>query len=218
MQSKLRILIIGASGGTGQHALRIAVERGHRVTTLLRQPTPHGLPNVQQIVGDPTNVADLAPLLIEQDAVVSCLGQRNPTVPQLLADAAQTVIDSAPAHLRYVVVSQGLLFPTMNPLVFVLRAVLSRITADTAAMEYHVRKSALNWTIVRPPRLTNGQSHEAYVAALDKMPRGRSAMGRATLARFLIDACENSGYVQKVVGLTASPRRQPMPKDILFDQ
>lgn len=218
MKSKLRILIIGASGGTGQHALRIAVERGHHVTTLLRRPIPNSPPSVRQIVGDPMDMADLAPLLFEQDVVVSCLGQRNAAMPHLLADAAQTVIDSAPAHLRYVVVSQGLLFPTMNPLVFAVRAVLRRITADSASMEEHVCKSGLNWTIIRPPRLSNGPSHEAYVAALDRMPRGRSAMSRATLARFLIDVCENSGYTQKVVGLTALPRRQPMPKDILFDQ
>jgi hypothetical protein len=101
------------------------------------------------------NANDLAPILPGHDAAISCLGQRSSTDARLLQDAADATMTamSRCGLRRYLVVSQGLLFPSSNPIITLLRLVLARHVADSIAMEHLVRTSETDWTIVRPPRL-----------------------------------------------------------------
>src|SRR5262245_45079360 len=57
---------------------------------------------------------------------------------------------------RCVVVSQGLLFPSRNPMIGLLRMMLARHVADSTAMERVLQESSIDWTIARPPYLKDG--------------------------------------------------------------
>lgn len=107
---------------------------------------------------------------------------------------------------RYLVVSQGLLFPSWNPIVGLLRLILARHVADSAAMERRIGESDTDWTIVRAPRLLEGGVSRGYRVEVAARPGGAWAMQRIDLASLLIDATENMAHMKAIVGV-GLPRR-----------
>jgi hypothetical protein len=123
----------------------------------------------------------------------------------LLRDAATVMLQAMGRSgiRRYLVISQGLLFPSRNPVVWLLRWILARHVADSTAMEKLVRTSDVDWTIVRPPRLQDGGTRRGCRSRAEAWPAGASAMQRADLAAFLIDETEKAKYIRAVVGVTS---------------
>jgi putative NADH-flavin reductase len=68
------------------------------------------------------------------------------------------------------------------------RALLKSVYADMAAMEDEMRQSGLDWTIIRPPRLTSKPRTGDYRTAWDRKVRGSFTIGRADLADAIL-AC-----------------------------
>jgi putative NADH-flavin reductase len=147
----------------------------------------------------------LVPAFAGQDVVISCLGHRSRHHPTLLRDASAGALDAmARAGVRrYLAVSQGLLFPERHLMFRLLRFILSRQLADSSAMESLVRASAVDWTIVRPPRLTDGTTPRGYRAEVDAWPRGGWSMRRTDLAAFVLDVAERRTYARAIVGLAS---------------
>jgi putative NADH-flavin reductase len=174
---------------------------------MTRKPgTLHSHGRLQIVVGDPLRVDDLTTVLADHDAVISCLGQRSHQDANLLHDAAAAVLDAMARTgvRRYLVVSQGLLFPSWNPIFALLRLILARYIVDSAAMERLVRASNVEWTIVRPPRLKEGGIPHGYRVQLGARPGGAWAMQRADLAAFLLDEAERGEHKNAIVGITSA--------------
>ena len=148
----------------------------------------------------------LAAAIPGHDAVVSCLGQRSSSDAGLLKRSASAVLAALQnsSTRRYVVVSQGLLFPSTNPIVMVLRSILRRHVADSRSMEAVVRASDLDWTVVRPPRLTERGRSRGYRVAIDAQPRGGWSMHYGDLAICLLDIVEKRTHVQEIVGVASA--------------
>jgi putative NADH-flavin reductase len=203
----MNLFLLGATGRTGQLVLDQAPSRGHAVTAIIRQPEAfhaHGRSHI--VVGDPLRADVMAQVLANQDAVVSCLGQRSRRDANLLRDAAVAVLAAmARAGVRrYLVVSLGLLFPSWNPILALLRLILARHIADSAAMERLVCASNVDWTIVRPPRLKVGGDPRGYRVQTGARPAGAWAMQRADLAAFLLDEVEREEHKKEIVGITSA--------------
>jgi putative NADH-flavin reductase len=202
----MKLFIVGATGRTGQLVLRRAISRGHTVTAIVRKPgtlDPHE--RLRTIPGDPLRVDDLAPGLAGSDVVISCLGQHSSKDGTLLLDAAGAMLEAmlSVGARRYLVVSQGLLFPNRNPIIFLLRRILARQVADSRAMEDLVRASDADWTIVRPPRLQEGGVPRGYRLRVGAQPAGAWAMQRVDLATFLVDEAENPEHIRAILGITS---------------
>ena len=148
----------------------------------------------------------------EHQVIVSCLGQRSRSDAHLLERAAAAALAamSASGATRYISVSQGLHFPSKNPLLHLLRVMLASHVADSAAMEQLVRRSCVEWTIVRPPRLLDGGRRRGYEIAVGVRPRGGASMQRADLAAFLVDEVEQAAHTGQIVGLTRGGVRHGM--------
>lgn len=70
----MNILLLGATGRTGKHALAYALEKGHQVSILVRNPeriAPQ--PNLLIFEGDPANRIDLQRAMEGCRAVISVL-------------------------------------------------------------------------------------------------------------------------------------------------
>jgi putative NADH-flavin reductase len=204
----MKLFIVGASGRTGGLVLKRAISRGHTVTAIVRKPgtlDPHQ--HLQTVVGDPLRVDDLVEVLAGHDAVISCLGQRSGKDAMLLRGAADAMLEAMRRHgvRRYLVVSQGLLFPNRNPIIWLLRRILARQIADSTAMEDLVRGSNADWTIVRPPRLQEGGAPHGYRVRVGAQPAGAWAMQRADLAAFLVDEAETAEHIGAILGITSGP-------------
>src|SRR5882672_7977400 len=110
----MKLLIVGATGRTGRLLVEQAITRGHAVTAFVRSPqslTP--LAGLTIAAGNPLSANELAAVLPGHDVVVSILGPRSRDDATILQDGAAAMLTAlqASAATRYIVVSQGLLFP-----------------------------------------------------------------------------------------------------------
>jgi putative NADH-flavin reductase len=208
----MRLLIIGATGGTGLQLTSQAVEREHSVTAFVRSPQKlEKLGSLRHRVvvreGDPRNVAELQAILPGHDAVISALGPPGVGSTTILRDAARSTVAAMQAvglH-RLLVVSAAVLFDDLGLAGrFLRRTLLRNVGDDSIEMERIVMASALNWTIARPPRLTNGPRTGHYDVENGHLPR-RSAFGsisRADVADFLLSELRRNAHIHAIVGIT----------------
>jgi putative NADH-flavin reductase len=216
--SPTSLFILGATGGTGRELIQQARQRGHRVTAFVRSPDKLG-PLADQVTvvrGDPRSADELRAALPGHDAVLSALGPSGIGRNTLVSDAARSTVSAMQAtgvH-RLLVVGVAMLFPgLLNG--FVRRTFLKNVATDHAEMESVVTASNLDWTIARPPRLTNGPLTRSYGVGDGRMPTGTGlTISRADLAHFLLQEIEHPAHVQRIVGLAslkAAARRASSP-------
>ena len=77
--NRLRILIIGATGGTGRELVQKALEQGHQVTALVRKPKKMKVehPNLRVVRGNILEYASLEDAMRGQSAVLCALGTKR---------------------------------------------------------------------------------------------------------------------------------------------
>jgi len=206
----MKLVVLGATGGTGLEIVRQATERGHSVTALVRSPdrlTPF-LDRITVKQGDLLNTADLKQVIQGHDAVLSAFG---PRVPISKADAnllqrfalALTSAMRRAGVKRVVVESVSLLFKNsiMPPAYFLGRLFFPGTVADASAMERIFGESELDWTMVRPPQLTDKPYTGKYRVQEGRLPLFGFKISRADVADFMIKAVENPSTAHKVVGV-----------------
>src|SRR5258706_6243181 len=212
----MRLLIRGATGGTGRQLTSQAVEHGHRVTAFVRSPQKLGSLRDRVTVrqGDPRSVAELQAILPGHDAVVTTLAPTGSGRTTMLGAAAGSTVTAMQAAglRRLVVVSVAVLFDDLGIAGRVLRRTLLRNVGDDALeMERIVIASALDWTIARPPRLTNGPLTRRYDVDNGHLP-GRSgafaSISPADVADFVLGELEHNAHVHQIVGLAGGQKGQ----------
>jgi putative NADH-flavin reductase len=209
-QERLKLVVLGATGATGLEVVRQANQRGHSVTAFVRSPDRLGAlkDHVTVKKGDLLDSAQLAQVIQGQDAVVSAFGPRLPISKadaHLLRQFA-TALTSAMQQKgvgRVVVESVAFLFKdSIIPPAYLLgRLLFPSIVADSAAMEKVFEKSGLDWTMVRPPELTNKPYTGRYRVREGHLPRFGFKISRADVADYMIKAVEHHLSSRKIVGV-----------------
>jgi putative NADH-flavin reductase len=201
----MRLFILGATGGTGRQLIGQALARGHQVTAFVRSPEKLGARqqglSVQQ--GDPRDAAALNVALSGHDAVLSALGPPGPRRSTILRDSARSTVSAmqSAGMRRLLIVSAAILFEDMGVLAALLRRTLLRnVVVGSGEMEQIVAASNLEWTIVRPPRLTNAPPTGRYQIADNRFPPGKRTLSRADLAHFLLDELDRRAHLRQIVG------------------
>ena len=105
---------------------------------------------------------------------------------------------------RLLLISSSLVDSRSGWLSRVLSGTLLRnVTYDQRAMEELVTQSDLDWTVLRPGRLSNGVLTRRYAAsrATDGMPASHAGMSREDLAHMMLDTVERGTHFREVVWL-----------------
>jgi putative NADH-flavin reductase len=207
----MRLFILGATGGIGQHLLRIGLERGHELTAYVR--SPHKISQARQrlavVPGDLFNADAIARSLAGHDAVLSAFGPttiRTTTLRREFGRALASAMRQAGVR-RVQLVSAAFLFRDVGMLGALLKPTLFRFMApDMADMEREIMKDDLEWTVVRPPRLTDGPPTRSYRVADGELPASGYVISRADVADFMIHEAERPAHLHKIVGLARARR------------
>ena len=207
---KARLFVLGATGGTGRALVEQARRRGHAVTAFVRSPEKLGdrtHDGVLVLRGDPRNADELRAALPGHDAVLSALGPPGLGPTTVVADCARSTVAAMQATgvRRLLVVGVAALFENDGLLnAIARRTFLRNVARDSAEMERIVSASGLDWTIARPPRLTDGALTRAYGVGDGRMPpAARLTISRADVADFLLDEIEHPAHVRRIIGLAS---------------
>jgi putative NADH-flavin reductase len=206
----MNLVVLGVTGGVGVEIVRQAIERGHSVTAFVRTPGPLATfgERIRVIRGDLMNAAELARALEGHAAVLSGFGPRLPlskTDADLLERFAVT-LTNAMLHTevrRAVIVSTAFLFKDsiIPPTYLFGRLFFPQVVADAAAMEQIVMKSELDWTLVRPPQLTDKPKTGRYRVREEHLPPFGFKIARSDVADFMIRCIENRVSSRRIVGV-----------------
>ena len=206
----MKIVVLGATGGTGMQLVRQALAQGHAVKAFVRNAA--GLNEFKgQIKIAEGNVLDrtsLARVLSGHDAVLSGFGPRIP-----LAKSDVHLLESFAAVLagamqdsgvrRAIVISTAFLFKdSIVPPVYLLGKLLfPAVVRDSQALETIFQSGNLDWTLVRPPELTNGPPTGKYRVRLNHLPRFGFRISRADVADYFVRALNDRSVLRQVVGV-----------------
>lgn len=202
-----RVLVVGATGGTGRQLVTQALERGFAVTALVRNPSKLQVdhPQLTVIQGDVLDYASVEATMRGQEAVVSALGHKRFFYPtRILSEGTRNILRAMDTHAVSRLVCEtslgigdsagrlGLYFT-----LFTIPVILPFYFWDKTRQERMIAESNVEWVIVRPGMLTNG-------AKRGRLRNGRHVgsffwtvrISRADVADFMLNQLESDTYLR----------------------
>lgn len=217
----MKVLVIGATGGSGKAAVKQLLARGHRVTAFARgELLGEAHPALCVVHGDATDASAVSRAVRGHDAVVVTLGiSENPlrvrlfgaarTRDSVRSEGTRHVIAAMKEHgvRRLVVQTSFGVGATRAKLGFVdslfFSLLLKPQIADTELQEAAVSGSDLDWVIAQPVHLSNQPADPMPFLSADGEIGGR-LVSRASVGRFLADAVEDARYLRKSLALSGA--------------
>ena len=194
----MKIIVFGATGGTGKLIVTQALAKGHAVTAFARNPA--GLPtnpHLRVVQGDVFDFGAVIDAIRGHRAVLSALGAPNTKKSDVLVRAIPHILDGM--HQEYVtrliVLGAAGLDPDWGKYQNALtrmgvwtarKTVLKHPFLDQAAQERLLKASDVDYTIVRAPRLLDGPFTGKYHVLPDALPSGALRISRADVADFMV--------------------------------
>ncbi len=205
-----RVLIVGASGRTGRHLVASALSRGLGVTALVPPGAPPDLfpAEVVRAEGNVLQAATLAPAVRGQDAVLCVLGPATGSPPTLCSEGTQHLIAAMKSeHVPRLVIVTGAMIghPTegLGWLYRTLRAAIPQASlADRRLQETLVTASDLDWTLVHPPRLTDGAPRGSWRVGETIHLGALARVARADLADFMLRQVDDRTLIRRGVSIS----------------
>lgn len=203
-----KIIIFGASGRTGRQLVMQALEAGNQVTAFVRNASAL-LPAAGRLSVFEGNVLDreaVSKALTGQELVLSVLGpvQKSEAV---CAEGTRNILAGMKTHglKRIVLLSAYGASETRNGGLYarVVWWTLKDKMQDKDEMEALVRASDLDWTLVRPPALTDGPRTNTVRHGTDVPVSLISRISRADVAAFMLGEATQNHYLRQAPTLTA---------------
>ncbi len=219
----MKLTIFAATGGIGRQILEQAIAVGHDVTAVVRNPK--ALSGEVRVVTADLAAPDPAALksAVEgADAVLSGLGPRSQSEAGIASLGTRAIVQAMKAtDVRRIVVVSAAPISTVpsagrpNPpkhdpgegffmrhlLSPMIKAILRKHYADLALMEDILRDSELDWTVVRPPRLTNKPLTGTYRSANGQNLRRGLVISRADVAHLMLRVLQQPDTIKQAIGI-----------------
>ncbi len=208
----MKLLIFGATGGTGQELVKQALVQGHVVTAFVRTPAKLTLqhPKLRTAQGDILNAAAIEKVMEEQEVVLSALGGKTTKPNTTMSDGTKNIIDAMKKFgvKRFICetawgVGDSRPYSGFFYGKIIIPLFLKNPYADKDVQERYIRESDLEWVIVRPTGLTNGARTGQYHVVTDYSSANiKGTISRADVAAFMLKQLSDNTYLRKTVGIS----------------
>ena len=219
----LDIVIYGATGEVGSHAVQEALDRGHRVTAVSRNPMQFEMQhsNLSVVKGDLLDKASVAKTVADKDVVIlsvrGVIGDSGTPESALQFIAAEMLVDvlftmgnGAPRLIHVggsgsLEVEPGVLFAEKLPKILLPKNLEVEILGQILALDFYRKVDDVNWTYVTPPKnFTYGPRTGVFRIGSDRAledSRGRTQVSRADFAVALIDEAEQAAHPRQRISV-----------------
>ncbi|WP_327004857.1 NAD(P)H-binding protein [Dactylosporangium sp. NBC_01737] len=203
----MKVTVFGATGGIGRQLIEQGLRLGHEMTAVVRRDV--GIPGATVVRATLDDAAALEQAVAGRDAVLTALGHRRGGPPTVQADGARAAVAAmrATGVRRIVSVDAAgrvadrgdslLMRVVAKPLV---QLALKASFEDLAEAERVLRASGLDWTLISPPRLTDG-GHRPYRTVVDRNVRGGRTLSRADVADAMLKSLNDDAHIHRRVNI-----------------
>jgi putative NADH-flavin reductase len=209
----MNIVVFGASGRTGTKIVQQALDVGQHVTAFVRNPTKTSFqhPALTIFQGDALDVSTVDQAIAGQEAVISALGPTRSSMPDntteagVMETAARNIVAAMHNHKIQRLISTtgaGVRDPEDQPKLMdhlmkgLLTLLAGAVLRDSAANVELIRASDLDWTIVRFPRLVDGEHTGIYRVGYIGKDSG-TRISRADAADFIVNELIEGKYIRR---------------------
>ena len=213
-QMTRKLLLLGATGATGRQLLAQALEQGHEITALVRNPDKLivDTARLSTVIGDARDPASVDDALEGRDAVLCSLGSRSVksfVSSDLMTASMQALVPAMKRRgVRRLIVQSALgvgtsagSAPLSARLAFA--TALRQVGKDKARAEAYLRASDLDWTVVYPPSLTNGPLTGGYRHGHTLALKGVPNISRADVAHFMLRQLSDTTFSRSTAILSS---------------
>ncbi|CAF0770573.1 unnamed protein product [Didymodactylos carnosus] len=208
----MKISIFGSTGPTGRELVNQALEKGYKVSTLVRNPLDIVHANLTVIKGNIFDIEAVKNVIENSDAVISVLG----FTPQLFREKSTDIYSKIASLLVKAMTElnlKKLMFCTSagvendpNEIWFykhILKPLLlQKVYDDMQLAEKIITESSLDWILVRPARMTNGSLTTQFRVSERFRSPGGTAISRADTAFFMLNQVTDNQWVHRTPTLT----------------
>ncbi|MCA1061027.1 SDR family oxidoreductase [Rossellomorea aquimaris] len=202
----MKLIVFGATGGTGKEVVKQALADGHEVTAFIRNPIKmsdeHPLLTIVQ--GDALSMKDVGNALTGHEAVISCLGSNGLKETNILTEMTKNILNGMKTHnierIAYVAsagINKEIPGLTGKLSQFILRNVLK----DHGDAVEEIKKQGVHYTIARPMQLTTQPLSKTYRQDTHSIPVKGRKIGRADVAHFLLQSVVQGKHMNESIGL-----------------
>jgi putative NADH-flavin reductase len=204
----MKVLVLGATGGVGQHILKLGIERGHELTALVRKPEKlkSWESRVRIVKGDALNKRALEEAVRGQDASIYSIGVKTIGRTTLFSESTRILIDAMERNKvkRLVCITGvgagetkghgGFLYDRI-----IYPLITKRVYEDKELQEMMIQKSSLDWVIVRPAVFREGTASGKLQAVTDVRGVTLRRVSRAEVAAFVLEQLTEDRFLRKPV-------------------
>lgn len=204
----MNILILGGTGRVGSQIVTYALDDRHHVTVLARKPEKNQLnhENLTVLQGNVLNKDDIVRALQGVDVVISALSTDGTTT---LSESMPLIIEAMEnkAIRRIITIgTAGILQSRISPDLLRYQSSESKQKLTRAAEEHHkvykmLKQSELEWTIVCPTYLPDGERLGKYRTVSNLLPEGGSEISVQDTAEFAFSQINSNDYIKMRVGI-----------------
>ncbi len=203
----MKLSIFGSTGGTGRQVVGQALEQGHDVTAFARSPEKLDQKHekLQVVQGNVLDFPSVERAIHGQDVVLCTLGLPPMDKSNLRANGTKNIIRAMEKTgvKRFICQSSDGVGDSRDTLPFLMKYLivpfmLHRAFADHEIQENYIKESQLDWIIVRPVAITDGERTGSYhhgFTADNKTVTNK--ISRADTADFMLKQLADNNYLHK---------------------
>ncbi|MGG0788606.1 MULTISPECIES: NAD(P)-dependent oxidoreductase [Bacillaceae] len=204
----MNILILGATGRVGGHLVTYGLQDRHHVTVLARTPEKIGMndANLTIIQGNVLIKDDIGRAMHGIDVVISALNTDGTTTLSASMPLIIEAMENEGIQRIITIGTAGILQSRTTPNTLRYQSSDSKRRSTRAAKEHHkvyemLKQSTLQWTIVCPTYLPDGESIGTYRVEGDFLPENGAEISVPDTAEFAFSQIKSSDYLKSRVGI-----------------